>query len=211
MSIFCKIERICFVCIALLFCCLISCGNSDDHLRNRKVIVITGSSTIKRWTSFPSVFPGKEIVNTGKGGTHMQHVMENIEDGVLKYQPSVVFIYSGDNDLGHGKTPKEILESAIKIVDHVEQRLDSIRIIFITAKPSPYRWHLKESFVKYNEGLKKLAEPRQNVFIMDIWDAMLNESDEPDEDLFIEDGLHLNHRGYELWNRKAIEVLSIEE
>jgi lysophospholipase L1-like esterase len=35
----------------------------------------------------------------------------------------------------------------------------------------------------------------------DIWDPMLGEDGKPRPELFLEDGLHMTPKGYEIWTR----------
>ena len=42
---------------------------------------------------------------------------------------------------------------------------------------------------------------------INIWDSMLNQDGTRMPELFIEDGLHMNKKGYEVWTKKVRESL----
>ena len=50
----------------------------------------------------------------------------------------------------------------------------------------------------------QFIDTKPNLFYIDTATAMLNLKLEPNPDLFIDDGLHLNDQGYQLWR----EILS---
>ena len=42
---------------------------------------------------------------------------------------------------------------------------------------------------------------------VDVWEPMLTEDGKPNPDLFVEDGLHMNEKGYVIWTRLVRESL----
>ena len=46
-----------------------------------------------------------------------------------------------------------------------------------------------------------------NVEYLDVWPAMLNEQGEPREEIFGEDGLHLNEDGYKIWTALVMPLV----
>jgi lysophospholipase L1-like esterase len=51
-----------------------------------------------------------------------------------------------------------------------------------------------------------IAKDEKQIYI-DVDAPMLGEDGKPNKDLFLEDGLHLNNRGYEIWSRLVRERL----
>ena len=49
--------------------------------------------------------------------------------------------------------------------------------------------------------IAEIASRDDLVTFIDIWDAMLSAEGERIPDLFIEDGLHINAKGYEIWTK----------
>jgi lysophospholipase L1-like esterase len=71
-------------------------------------------------------------------------------------------------------------------------------VILISAKPSPLRWHLRRRYKKLNRHLLRLAEKTPGLEFANIWNVMLKDK-KVDATLFVEDGLHMNKKGYDLW------------
>ena len=49
--------------------------------------------------------------------------------------------------------------------------------------------------------IAEIASRDDSVTFIDIWDAMLSAEGERIPDLFVEDGLHINAKGYEIWTK----------
>jgi len=167
--------------------------------QGEEVYLFTGSSSIRKWKNIPEYFPGKNIINNGFGGSQMSDLLHYCKDLILKYTPTKVFIYEGDNDLGSKKTSDEILATTKVLVGKIESKLPQAEIIIISAKPSLSRWPLKKKYLELNSDFKKYCESKSNLSFADVWIPMLNEEGKPIENIFVEDGLHMNSKGYDIW------------
>lgn len=171
----------------------------DSTVNSRKLILFTGSSSIRFWRSLAADFPNENTLNRGFGGSEMTDLLYYAEPLILSYQPKMIFIYEGDNDLNSGKSAVEILETAEKLLALIRARLPKTTIIFISAKPSLARWQLKDKYLNFNEQLKQWTEKQKRVKFADVWSALVDSEGNVLPDIFIEDGLHLNEKGYMLW------------
>ena len=126
---------------------------------------------------------------------------------ILRYRPALVFIYEGDNDLADGEMPAEILTDARKLVQLIRHRLPGTAICFISPKPSILRWNLKDSYLEYNKQLKKFTASQKRLYYLDVWEKMLDPDGNPMGNIFLDDGLHLNRKGYDLWKDMVGEFL----
>ncbi len=174
---------------------------AGDSLVNKKnVILFTGSSSIRFWADLKADFPKRNVVNRGFGGSEMTDLLYYAKRLVLNYQPTRVFIYEGDNDINAGKSPEEILANADTLLTLLRSQLPSkVKIIFISAKPSVSRWNLKAKYEEFNRQLEHWTSTKKNVLYADVWTPMLDSNGEVQKDLFIEDNLHMNRKGYEIW------------
>ena len=59
----------------------------------------------------------------------------------------------------------------------------------------------------FNSSIKLLASDDAYLEYINIWDPMLNQDGTRMPELFIEDGLHMNKKGYEVWTKKVRESL----
>jgi lysophospholipase L1-like esterase len=63
---------------------------------------------------------------------------------------------------------------------------------------------MKDQMIAANDGIKKFLKSQRRTSYVDVWTPMLAENGEPMKDLFLSDSLHMNTKGYAIW-QKAIE------
>ncbi len=165
---------------------------------SKETIVFTGSSSIRTWKNLQEIFPEYQIVNSGFGGSQATDLLAYADELILQYNPQKVFIYEGDNDINDYKKPREIISVTKEIISKIKNAKPSTQIIIISAKPSLARWDLKGKYKRLNRKFKRLCKRDQNLDYAYIWDIMLD-GKKLRKDIFIEDGLHMNEKGYELW------------
>lgn len=166
---------------------------------DKKLVVFAGSSSIRKWKDVQSYFPEFNVINNGFGGSQFSDLIYFYNELILKQSPEILFIYEGDNDISAGKKPSKIIKQAKKLVTMVKSGLPQTKIIFIAPKPSIARWSLKKDYIKLNKKLEKYCKKQDNVEFADVWNIMLDENGNVYQDIFIEDGLHMNKKGYDLW------------
>ena len=71
----------------------------------------------------------------------------------------------------------------------------------IGIKPSVERFYLDKEEKIFNNSIKLLASQDAYLEYIDVWDSMLNEDGSRMPELYIEDGLHMNKKGYEVWTK----------
>lgn len=181
----------------------------DSLVSKKKLILFTGSSSIRMWKELKTDFPGHNVLNRGFGGSDMADLLYYAEQLIIQYKPSKVFIYEGDNDINAGKSPEQILAEAEKLLTLLRAELPGrVKIIFISAKPSVARWHLKDKYIAFNQQLKQWTSSKRNVLYADVWTPMLDENGEVRKNLFIEDNLHMNREGYDIWKKAIRQYLN---
>ncbi len=165
---------------------------------SKETIVFTGSSSIRIWSNLQELFPDQQIVNSGFGGSQASDLDYHLNQLVLRFNPKKVFIYEGDNDLSAEKKPREIIDTTIGIIEKIRQQNPETEIVLIAAKPSIARWELKRHYKRLNRKFKRLGNKDSQIDYADVWSPML-EKRNVKQDIFIEDGLHMNDKGYDLW------------
>jgi lysophospholipase L1-like esterase len=182
-------------------------ADSFDSQTVKKLILFTGSSTIRMWTDLKKDFPDRSVLNRGFGGSCMSDLLFYADTVILRYRPELIMIYEGDNDLAAGKNPKDIILDAGKLVSLIRKALPESVICFFAAKPSISRWNLKDVYLQFNRQLKDFTAQYPKVYFLDMWNQMLDNEGKPDPDIFIGDGLHMNRKGYDIWKTIAGEFL----
>ncbi|PWL27446.1 GDSL-type esterase/lipase family protein [uncultured Roseivirga sp.] len=172
--------------------------NASVQYPTQNRIVFTGSSSIRLWVDFKSYFPEHNVINTGFGGSETSDLIHYKDLLISQFNPKQVFIYEGDNDVNSGKSGLQILADMNKLVnDLLEEGVENI--VIIAPKPSIARWELKEKYEKVNASFKAMADLSPNIQFADVWTPMLNEDGKVKSDIFVEDNLHMNKKGYDIW------------
>ncbi len=180
----------------------------DSLVSKKKLILFTGSSSIRMWKELKTDFPEHNVLNHGFGGSDMADLLYYAKPLITDYTPAKVFIYEGDNDVNAGKTPEQILTEADKLLSLLRAELSGrVKIIFISAKPSVARWHLKDKYVAFNRQLQQWTLTKKNVLYADVWTPMLDENGVVRKDLFLGDNLHMNRTGYDIWKKVISQFL----
>lgn len=161
-------------------------------------ILFVGSSTIKFWNTALS-FPNLQVINRGFGGSQISDVNYYYEQIVGKYKPAKIVFYAGENDIAAGKSAGQVLVNYEKFIEKVEQDFPEAQVFYLPIKPSLSRWQLWSEMSAANAKIKEFVETKPNLFYVDTASAMLNKKLEPNPSLFIDDGLHMNDKGYQLW------------
>jgi lysophospholipase L1-like esterase len=161
--------------------------------------VFTGSSTIRMWKSLQSSFPNENILNTGFGGSKASDLETHLFPLVIRLEPSRVFIYEGDNDIWDGVEVAEIMTSLDNIVNRLQLIDPKTEIYLIGAKLSPSRWEKKQNYEIFNQKLNEYSLSKEGVEFIDTWTPLIDTEGNPRPELFLEDQLHLNEKGYEIW------------
>jgi len=165
---------------------------------NKETIVFTGSSSIRLWKNLDSLFPNKQIINTGFGASLSGDLLHFTDKLILNYNPTKVFIYEGDNDIAYDKKPKEIIENIAAIIKNIKLKSPKTSIVLISAKPSISRWHFKKKYRQLNRKLNRITRKDPFIHFIDVWKPMLN-GKKLNKSLFDSDGLHMNKEGYNIW------------
>lgn len=162
-------------------------------------VVFTGSSSVRLWTSLARDFPDQPVLNRGFGGSQIRDAVHHADQVAIRYRPSRILIYSGDNDTMAGRGPRQVLADFQAFVARIHRDLPGTPIAFIAIKPSPSRIELLEVQRASNALVKDWAARTPDVDYIDVFTPMLDTGGRPRAGLFVEDALHMNARGYALW------------
>ena len=167
-------------------------------------ILFAGSSSFTMWQDVSDYFPGYSIINRGFGGSTLLDQMHYAGDVIFPYKPEQIVIYCGENDLAYSDTVtgRMVAERFTALFDMIRVKLPDVKITYVSMKPSPSRWHLADKMTEGNNLIREFLSTQNNSGFVNIWDDMLNKEGVPDPALFLEDMLHMNARGYRIWQQK---------
>lgn len=175
----------------------------------KDAIVVTGASSIRRWhPTIKEDLAPLTIIPRGFGGSTMEDALYWLDRVALVYKPRAIVLYEGDNDTGRFKVPPaKIAEQFADIVKRIHAALPKTRIYVIGIKPSVSRWDVWPVSVEANKLLKAIADQDDLVDYIDVATTMLQPDGKVMTDIFVEDNLHLNPKGYKIWSAAVRAVL----
>lgn len=178
-----------------------------ESLPPKGAVLFIGSSSIRMWKDVTADFPNTKVINRGFGGSEIADSTAFVDRIVIPYQPRLVMLYAGDNDLNSGKTPQQVFEAYQSFVNRVRAKLPKVKIAFISIKPSLARLRLMDQMRTTNELIRGYTAKDSNLLFIDVFTPMLNAEGKPRPELFIQDGLHMNRTGYDIWRRAVAPYL----
>ncbi len=161
--------------------------------------VFYGSSSITLWRTLGQDLASARAVNLGFGGSTLEACVWFFERLVPPVRPASLVLYAGDNDLGDGRTPREVRSRFEALAAKVARDLGHLPFGFIAIKPSPARLGLLGRIAEANELIRRTLPRHPGAFYVDVFTPMLGPDGRPRPELFLDDGLHLGVAGYRLW------------
>ena len=162
-------------------------------------VLFVGSSSIRMWATLAQDFPGIAVVNRGFGGSEIRDSTWYADRIVVPYAPRTIVFYAGETDLNSGRSPQQVLGDVRAFVERVRRDLPRVRIVLVSIKPSPLRAAQLPAQREANALLREEVARTGNAVFVDVATPMLGADGQPRAELFIEDRLHMNHAGYDIW------------
>ncbi len=170
-------------------------------------LLFVGSSSIRLW-DLKSALPERNAINCGFGGSEVEDSVYYADRLVIPHEPSIVFLYAGDNDIGGGKSAERVVADYRRFVKTIHAALPQTQIVFLPIKPSLARWEKWPEMNEANQTIKKLSGENPLLHFLDTISPSLTKDGQPDPALFQKDGLHLNAKGYAVWNKVVRDWLA---
>jgi len=174
-------------------------------------ILFTGSSSIRFWIDPVKDFNNEKILNRGFGGSQIIDLIENFNQIILKYHPTKIVIYSGDNDVDSGKSAEIVYGDFCTLFGMIKAKLPETKVYYIAIKPSISRWEKVLEMNKANIMINEFLNRQHNGAFVDIFSPMIGLDGKPMPELFIEDNLHLSEVGYQLWTKILAPYITDEK
>jgi lysophospholipase L1-like esterase len=166
-------------------------------------ILFIGSSSIRGWRDIQSYFPEFKIINRGFGGSSLPHVIRYAPDIIYPYKPSQVVIYAGENDFPSSEsvTADTVFNRFTQLFTIIRAELPKTPVLFISIKPSPSRLKYMPEMVRANKMIRKYLQKKTNAEFADVYSKMLLRDGSPMPEIFKADRLHMNEKGYAIWQK----------
>ena len=162
-------------------------------------VLFIGSSSIRFWKTLASDFPEMKTINRGFGGSEIDDATFFADRILAPYHPRAIVMYAGDNDVADGDSPAHVRDDFAAFVRKARALDPGVPIAFIAIKPSVARRALLPQIREANALIRQYVASEQGVTYLDIFTPMLGPDGQPQAKWFIDDGLHMNRKGYALW------------
>lgn len=162
-------------------------------------------------------FKDNKVINSGISGHKTTDVLKDMQYRVYRYNPSVVFMMIGTNDvLDSNLTNEDTVENIGKIVDEIKTNrpyaVINVISIFPVNRSSNDKIKLSmvgersnEDIKKMNDEIEKMCKEKKVTYI-DMYSLLADEEDNLSIDYTVE-GLHINDEGYEVITEELMKYI----
>ena len=165
-------------------------------------VLIMGSSTMDYWADWQTDIGDRLGYNVGIGGTIVEDWLYAYDKLVKPFNPSTILIYLGGNNInnmGHtGKYAESLMENLLNKM-HADFPDAEIYYIYSMAVPSCYKGgKFNYEYGQFIEEMKKLVADTNWLNGIDTFTSLTKDG-EARKDLYRDDGIHLNEKGYDIF------------
>lgn len=177
--------------------------------QKRKTVVFFGSSSFRLWKTFAEDFSDvpNGAINRGFGGSSLKECWQQFKRIVLPLEPVALIVYAGENDIAGGATSSSVFFYFQQFISTVRHFYPVLPIAYVSIKPSPSRVNKLEIMNETNNRIRDNIQTLANVQYIDVFSRMLTSDNKPRPDLFLDDNLHMNAKGYAIWTPLVKEFL----
>jgi hypothetical protein len=159
-------------------------------------ILFAGDSQFYRWKTIHEDLPGYTLINRSIDSFQFRDLIHYADRLVIPYQPRLIVLHVGGNDVHNGRTPVQVLEDFKTFVRRVRAKYPTVPIVYSSITPGPGRWDEAPQRRETNRVIREYVATRPDLEFVDLWAAMLTADGRPREDIWVEDRVHPNHAGY---------------
>lgn len=173
-------------------------------------ILLIGSSSFTLWKDVQEYFPTKPILNRAFGGSKLLDLIRYRYDVIYPYQPKQILLYCGENDFASSDTVTVdmVVERFKTLFMLIRSKYKTVPFAYVSMKPSPSRAHLLAKYVEANQQIKQYLSKQAKTAFIDVYHPMLQPDGQVMTDIFKEDNLHMNAKGYAIWEKVIAPYLA---
>jgi lysophospholipase L1-like esterase len=176
---------------------------SEQDLKNKRqgsgLTLFTGSSSIRRWDTLQMDFPHLHLLNRGFGGAHISDVLYFYDELFIRYKPTRVVFYCGENDLWSGKPVSQVMKDFLALWAKIEKDLPECSLLYLSCKPSPKRISKWNTYQALNLRIKNFCLRKGRLTYVDLSPTLLKPNFTFNPKQWDPDQLHVNQTGYQRW------------
>jgi len=161
-------------------------------------VLFIGSSTIRMWDTLEKDFPNHHVINRGFGGSEIMDSTFFAERIIFPYEPKMIFLRAGGNDIHAGKSPEEVFANFKAFADKIHAKLPKTQIVYISQCPTPARWPERDAYKTLNTLVQQYLSKKPYLKYLELYEMTITTDGQPRTEIFIADKQHFNAEGYKL-------------
>jgi len=175
-------------------------------------ILFIGSSSIRLWNTLKEDMAPYPVIQRGYGGAHFRDMVFFTDRILADHDLSMVVCFVANDISGSQRdgSPKEVFKLFKIFVKQVRNKYPEIPILQIAVTPTISRWEYWNDIKKVNELMNLYCKNTENLYFIDTIPTYLDAEGQPKSEWFVKDQLHLNAKGYKVWNsliKSEIELI----
>ena len=164
-------------------------------------IIFAGSSSIRLWSALNEDIAPYPVIQRGYGGAKLSDfaVYANRIFDPHEFRAAVIFIANDITGSDQDKSPEEVLSLYKNVLKTIRKKHKDVPVFWIAITPTSSRWKAWPQIQKANNLIKEYCEKNKNLYFITTDFAFLGNNGKPKDELFRDDLLHLNDKGYAVW------------
>lgn len=182
---------------------------SSPYKDNQDGIVFYGPSNFRMWTVMNNDLPEYKVTNCGFGGSTDKLMVKYADKLLYPYNPKILFFQTGSNDyvVEKGTDEEKITNCMVfkkEMYTTFHEKLPETQFVVMSGLLLPGRSQYTSLTLKINKAIDAYAKECDYITYVDA-NKMTFDGTEYRKDLFINDGIHLNHTGQLKWRDEYIK------
>lgn len=172
-------------------------------------IIFYGASNFRLWTDLEQDLSEYKVQNHAFGGSTDKLLVEYADKLLYPYNPSIVFFQTGSNDyVSLSGTDEEKVKACMdykkQMFDTFHEKCPNAKFVVMSGLLLPGRSEYTQLTQMVNDELEAYSNSKDYMYFVNSEDLTYQNGKYRD-DLFIKDGIHLNHTGQLLWRDEYIK------
>ena len=184
--------------------CVIDVKEKEQNINKTVERALFFGDSLTARNDWAAMYPNYEVKNAGVGSNTTYNLLERVDE-IVEWQPDLVFIMGGINDLGQGVSSSQIVGNIEKIIATIQSELPNTVIYLQSILPTDESIIENTKVVEVNSRLESLSEST-DIYYVNLYSCFYG-TDQIKSELYDESGIHLNRAGYGVWKSALDAVL----
>ncbi len=164
-------------------------------------VLFIGSSSIRRWDGIVQDLAPYSVIQRGYGGAKFSDLAVFADRLLGTHKFDAVAIFVGNDIAGKSddKSPEEVLRLVKIVVASIHKKNPDAFVFLIAVTPTSSRFAVWDRIKQVNALMASYSQNDKLVHYVDTAEHFLDSSGKPNDKYFLDDNLHLNPQGYQVW------------